>query len=377
MSEQVTESARARELDGIRGWAALSVVLFHLLCVVFGEQLPGIRGNALLFAALNGPLAVFVFFILSGDALSIGYLRTGDPRVIDSLLIRRYFRLMIPVALSTLLIFALMRFGLVFNKEAGGVARMYGWLEGALNFVPTWNNFLRYVLIEVFSPTYAYGWPMAIYNPMLWTMAVELAGSVLIFVFWYVSPAIRHPRYVLLALIAALMLLGSLYALFFFGVLLAMLRHDGVAERWRANLVWQIAAPLVAIAAAVAHATLEEQSKVYRYASLACSMILVTCFYTSRPALAFFRSRLSRFLGEISFPLYLTHFAVIVSLTSWLILRNQPLDRVDALGISALSTVAALLVASIFRVVERGTLRIVDRRLLRLFSRTGGSGRSG
>jgi hypothetical protein len=39
----------------------------------------------LVFMAIMGPLAVYMFFPLSGDALSIGYLRTGDRKVLDSL----------------------------------------------------------------------------------------------------------------------------------------------------------------------------------------------------------------------------------------------------------------------------------------------------
>jgi peptidoglycan/LPS O-acetylase OafA/YrhL len=356
-------SARTTEIDGLRGWASLAVLLFHMLCVVFGEQFSGIRGNPYKFALVNGPLAVFVFFVLSGDALSIAYLRSGDRRVIDSLLIRRYFRLMVPVAMATLLVFALMKTGLVFNKPAGQIATFYGWLGGVIDFVPRWQSYASYVLLEVFNPLVVYGAPPAIYNPMLWTMSVELAGSGLVFLFWYLRPSIRRPRSVLAVLVLALAALGSLYALFFFGVLLSQWRSDGSIDRWRARRAAQIGAPLVAVAAALLHARFSEGAPAFRHVSLLCSIVLVVCLYTSRPALRILRSRFSRYLGEISFPLYLTHFAVIVSLTSFLIVRQGSLSTASALGISAASIVAALLLASAFRAIERAVLRRFDARL--------------
>jgi peptidoglycan/LPS O-acetylase OafA/YrhL len=359
----VAAPARSTEIDGLRGWASLAVLLFHLVCVVFGEQFSGVRGNPVKFALVNGPLAVFVFFVLSGDALSIAYLRSGDRRVIDSLLIRRYFRLMIPVALATAIVFALMKTGLVFNKPAGQIATFYGWLGGVIDFVPGWLGFGRYVLLEVFNPWVVYGAPPVVYNPMLWTMSVELAGSGLVFLFWYLRPAIRHPRGVLAALVLALGVLGSLYALFFFGVLLSQWRADGRIDRWRERAAVQFAAPLFAVAAALLHARFEEGAAAFRHVSLVCSMVLVVCLYASRPALRFLSSSFSRYLGEISFPLYLTHFAVLVSFTSFLIVRQGTLSTASALGITAASIVVALALASAFRVVERAVLRRVDVRL--------------
>src|SRR5262245_41931407 len=66
---------RVHEIDGVRGWAALSVLFFHLFWELFGGVVPAFRSSILRFW-LDGPLAVYIFFVLSGDALSWPFLLT-------------------------------------------------------------------------------------------------------------------------------------------------------------------------------------------------------------------------------------------------------------------------------------------------------------
>src|SRR6202022_3314040 len=60
---------RLRFLDGLRGWGAVVVLLFH----VFSEGLPidaTIGDRLKYFIPFNGMMAVFVFFVVSGFSLS-------------------------------------------------------------------------------------------------------------------------------------------------------------------------------------------------------------------------------------------------------------------------------------------------------------------
>lgn len=357
---------RTHEVDGIRGWAALSVLLFHFFHETFGNLVPALRAPVV-FMAINGPLAVYVFFILSGDALSIGYLRTGDRSALDSLVLRRYTRLMIPVALSCLAVYALMSAGLTFNKEAAVLVRRQGWLGAFLNFEPNIIGLLLYVLVGVFSPADVYVEPVTQYNPVLWTMSIELAGSALVFLFWYLAPGLRRQRGLLIGLVAVLSCLGSYYALFFFGMLMSRFRVDGVLQRFRASRGWQVLAPLLVVVAGYANAAHYEAGNIRQF-NLLCAAVLVFCFYTSRPALVFFRSPASRLLGEISFPLYLIHFAVLVSYTSWWIVASGTITTVLAIEIAAISAFLSVVAAIAFRQVEKLALRPIDRRLNRLIA---------
>src|ERR1700722_572978 len=72
-------TTRLRFLDGLRGWAAVVVLLHH----VFIDGLPAnaLMADRSLWAKvffLNGTLAVSVFFVISGFSLSIRYLETGN-----------------------------------------------------------------------------------------------------------------------------------------------------------------------------------------------------------------------------------------------------------------------------------------------------------
>lgn len=357
------KNQRAQEIDGIRGWAAMVVLLFHLFYETFGAVLPWTR-NPGVFAVLNGPLAVFVFFVLSGDALSIGYLASGRRQTLDSLAVRRYLRLTIPIAISTFVLLVLISSGLVFNKSAGLIVES-GWLASFLNFEPSIASYLRYVLIEVYSPAKVYGAPATQYNPMLWTMPVELAGSVLILLFWYLSPGLNRVHLVLFGVTLLLAALGSYYALFFIGMALSILRQKGTLDLLRAHAGWQVAAPILFLISIFGHGMLGNQAGV-RHLTILSAAVIVFCAYTSNPLLWIFRSAPSRFLGHISFPLYLIHLSVIVSFTSWWILDAGTISQLTAIWICVGSIAVTLVVSAVFRHVEQTTLRLVDRQLIAL-----------
>src|SRR5262249_55480487 len=84
-------------LDGLRGWAALVVVFSHLWGQ-FARHLVPVYGTVPLRALSCGHLAVVVFFVLSGTALSLQFVRTSQPVTILPALAARYVRLVVPIA---------------------------------------------------------------------------------------------------------------------------------------------------------------------------------------------------------------------------------------------------------------------------------------
>jgi hypothetical protein len=134
-------SGRFDLLDGVRGWAALSVVLFHIFWEIFGALVPAFRNPATGFL-FDGQLAVCVFFVLSGEALSASFFAgKGDASTIR-LAIKRYPRLATPILAASLVIFALDRLGLVFNQEAASIVHRTVWMGGWLAVPPSFIDTL-------------------------------------------------------------------------------------------------------------------------------------------------------------------------------------------------------------------------------------------
>jgi peptidoglycan/LPS O-acetylase OafA/YrhL len=354
---------RRVEIDGIRGWAALSVLLFHLFVEFFGALVPEFR-NPLSRIFLNGGLAVAIFFVLSGDALSIAYLKNNSYRSLDSILVKRYFRLTIPILLSCAIVYALMRAGLTYNLLAAPVVHREDWLGTAINFQPNFIEMLRYSLGRVYI-----GHNLSVsYNPFLWTMSVEMFGSLVVMLYLYVSQRLRRPVATLWYAIIVLFLLRDFIALFLVGVLFGKLRVDGVFDRLLASIKWRNRLLLIVAGTCLCLVTIVDRGSVH--VNMLAAAVLVFCFYSSRISIAFFSTRLSRFLGEISFPLYLVHFPVLCSLTSFLTIRasaSGDLDVPHIIGIGLITIAVCIAASIVFRAIELRALRIIDMLPRRLF----------
>src|SRR3954464_10780151 len=134
---------RLKFLDGLRGWGAVFVVLFH----VFSEGLPvdaAIGGRLPYLVPFNGTLAVLVFFVVSGFSLSVRYLADGDIRPWLRIAAGRYLRLAIPIFAACLLVHLAMLAG-GFDPPADRLPKF----SQGMNFDPTTGHLLRFALFDV------------------------------------------------------------------------------------------------------------------------------------------------------------------------------------------------------------------------------------
>lgn len=340
---------RVTELDGIRGWAALSVVCFHFVWETFGHAVPGVRTVATA-GLMNGRIDVAVFFILSGDALSTPFFATGDYRSVIRSAAGRYLRLAIPVLPASALVFLLMTLGLVDNSGAAAVVHREDWLGHVLQFPPGLASMLRFALRDVFFFAAS-----NVYLPFLWTMPIELLGSVAVFAILLAYDRLEHPARVVAGLAVVLTAFDVFLGCFLAGVLIGRWRSTGVLDTLRRRigrrLGWALlGADYVLLCLTQQHHAAEP----YLIAPLA--FVTLMLIHTNRRLLWFFGEfRLSRLLGALSFPLYLVHFIVLVSLTSHMIVsaRLSGVAAVDAAAISGIGILASLALAGLFLPVER------------------------
>jgi peptidoglycan/LPS O-acetylase OafA/YrhL len=368
IAEQDKPSAvRFHEIDGIRGWASLSVVLFHLFWEIFGVIVPGIRNTATGFF-LDGQMAVAIFFVLSGEALSSGYFsRRGSS--ISRLAVRRYPRLVVPIFAACLIVSFLSHCGLVFNAEAGDIVKREDWLGNFLLMPPpTILQTIKYSFVDVFIQSA--GDPGAM-NAFLWTMKYELIGSFLVFGLLILLRRANDSKYVIfVTLVVALMPMSTRYlSCFLAGMLFAKMRADGswqtIQNHRLSTWSWLLILP-IGLLDGRANLLMQGPENKPLYA-----IVIMFAIFANKPLCRFFSSAPSRFLGRISFPLYLVHFPVFISLTSWMIIKLSDHGQLSTTGIAMIcaATIAAFILSAIaFLPVERLTKQvetIVARTLLR------------
>ena len=291
----VDGAKRFRFLDGLRGWAAFSVLIYH----IFIDGLPagGFMADRLLWSKaflFNGTLAVCIFFVVSGFSLSIRYLETGEARGLARIAAGRYLRLAIPIFAICAIAYLLMVSGAIGPANSRPAP-----LDAYLTFTPTLQSLFGFGLFKVF---FAYS-SAETYDPPLWTMSYEFFGSFMVFV---ILAAVRgwHARTIIFAgLFLALMVWQSYFALFVGGILIADLFAK--LDAWPAANRWGAA---LCVCGMILGLSL---SPWFNAVYIAVAMLLVAAVAFCMPIRRLFENRLSDFLGWMSYPLYLVQAPVV------------------------------------------------------------------
>ncbi len=354
MAETGSQTDRAHFLDGIRGWAALMVVFSHLIVFFLSSTTPAYQGWYIGFIS-DGNLAVFTFFVLSGFALSVGFLQTGKTSVITALSLRRYLRLSIPVAVSALLAYLLQKAHLFSNAEAGAATHNL-WLETFYTFPPDLLSCLKFGLYDVF---FGYD-PQQSYNAVLWTMPIEFFGSFIVFSICALTLHLEKKLLILCSILAYMVATKNIFYLSFICGLFLAVHYSNPSERL--SKIFSRLSPF-ALLFAVYYSASSLRGGAFGlppiprsdYLTLTAASLIVFSASLDTPIRSFFENRFSRYLGSISFPLYLTHFLVMCSFSSFLMLE-LPKKGIGALAsgniILASSVLLCFLVAHYFRHIE-------------------------
>ncbi|KAK8059907.1 hard surface-induced protein [Apiospora saccharicola] len=191
-------------LDGLRGYAAFFVVWHHISLLWFSWSLhdgyAGLETDHLLQLpilrlAISGPPHVFIFFVVSGYALSHKTLRllraTNKPATEESYAalassaFRRHPRLFIPPVVLNLPTVLIAYAGLFGGSQEGG-----GQMPGAAlksidpkafeTLGAQLGDYVRTALELVDPLAHRPDWPWA-YNPATWTLPHEFHGSLLVY----------------------------------------------------------------------------------------------------------------------------------------------------------------------------------------------------
>ncbi|MGA8820165.1 MAG: acyltransferase [Xanthobacteraceae bacterium] len=378
------EPRRLEYLDGLRGFAALTVVFYHTtLCfdraLASGASLEAHFGWELLLAntplmlLIRGSLPVMVFFCLSGYVLA-GFVFRSRLGLLPQLL-RRYIRFALPITAACLLSYLLLKtlavppglheitkstwLAAVYQQNVGGREALFEGVWGALlGLIPQDQS----------------------YDPVLWTMVIEFWGSILLFTVFALVGAFlteQRRRLALLFVFSLCALIGysSYLGVFCFGAALALVRKQ-------IPLRWQAAGSLLGLGLLFGTAPWSGQlwpgydlpmvplvgilpfpfpGLIDFYAGVGGCLILIaaTRWEGLQKVLS---TSLAKFLGEISFPLYLVHLPLLVTVTSSmavLLAANGASYGVLLVSAYSIELIVSIGTATAFlRLIERPTIRL-------------------
>ncbi|MCD8098723.1 MAG: acyltransferase [Lachnospiraceae bacterium] len=327
-------------LDGIRGLGCVIVFLCHFVYAFYygmyqyqeaACHLPGnldiAIGKSPLNLLFNGNTAVRLFLVLSGYLLCRNFFLSGDKEALKKSAIRRYPRLMPPVLVVNLFVFILMALGLYQNGAAAVLAGSEEWFAGFNAFTPSFPGMLWESLVGCFL------FGSNDYLGVLWTMRALFLGAYLDYALAAFAGG-RRWRWALYAVLALLLLRTDFLAIFLGYVLCDFMYTDG---RLRAALCGSRALNVLLLLAGLYFMSYPSAGFGYEGTIWAILPFVfvnyyhvfgVLCFVFAalnlRPVQRFFSLGLFRYLGRISYSLYLIHFPVIATFGAWFLLRFAP-----------------------------------------------------
>lgn len=376
-----TDRSRERFLDGLRGWASLFVLQCHtftffLLKGSFGSSayffwsqggISGILKFGIFVIGIviyrfigDGSLPVYVFFVLSGYVLTLGYVRTGKIRFVYVQALRRYPRLAPPILAVCVVACLLMKAGFMFNLRASEIFDGSDWIGRFYNFAPSAFGVLKFSLFDVFLQ---YNGESS-YNFVLWTMHIEFVGSFVVLV----MAVIGHDRWWRWAFYcsAAILLaaIGSPFASFCIGLTLSEFYYAPVFKKVTRSRAMPLGVVIALIFIVIS--PMIDQRLELKYEptfNSACAGLLLFCVLVSPRLKSVLSTRLSRFLGSLSFPLYLVHPIMITSLGSLFAWRmSDGVSRTSLIVATGFVCIASSFVAAyMFLPVETASIRLARR----------------
>ena len=332
-------SAQPRHLDaltGIRGIAAWGVVLYHVRVSLLNIM----PGGAIAVLA-KGYLAVDLFFMLSGFVIWLNYaerIAGGGSGEVRQFLWRRFARIwpLHGVILTGFAVFALLL------SASGRATDGYPWAEFPLHVL----------LLQNWGLTPALTW-----NHPAWSISTELTA-------YFVFPALVMllaplKRSVPALLGMAALLAGAIYLLFrafSYGVLGEAIPHLGL---WRCLAEFSMGAILCLLwqhwtgsprAAAIALFAALVWCGITWMAGLPETALVPLLFFAGLLALALDRGPVSwllstpvlRYLGEISYSTYLSHFLLFILFKLAFVDASRQIGWLGLMGFLALVLAASV-----------------------------------
>lgn len=347
-------------LDGLRGVAAILVLIYHIFeGFAFAESTNG-EGSGLITTLNHGHIAVDFFFILSGFVISYAYDDRWGKMSLGGFFKRRLIRLHPMLIMGAVV--GVISFLLTGCQQWSGDVTPISWVMIAL-------------LLTIFMVPALPGLPYEVrgngeifpLNGPMWSLFFEYIGNILY------ALVIRRLSTKLLAVLTAI--LGVLHAWIFVGDLSG---YDSVGIGWTIDTInfwgglvrmlfpftmgmllartfkprevkgafWICSAMLIAVFAVpyIAKSGAISLNSLYEVVCITVIFPFIVWLGACGKGGDNYTGRINNFLGELSYPLYIVHYPIMYILYKWLI-ENRCYTLGDTLGLSALVVLSSVALA--------------------------------
>ena len=347
-------------LDGLRGVAAILVLIYHIFeGFAFAESTNG-EGSGLITTLNHGHIAVDFFFILSGFVISYAYDDRWGKMSLGGFFKRRLIRLHPMLIMGAVI--GVISFLLTGCQQWSGEVTPISWVMIAL-------------LLTIFMVPALPGLPYEVrgngemfpLNGPMWSLFFEYIGNILY------ALVIRRLSTKLLAVLTAI--LGVLHAWIFVGDLSG---YDSVGIGWTIDTInfwgglvrmlfpftmgmllartfkprevkgafWICSAMLIAVFAVpyIAKSGAISLNSLYEVVCIAVIFPFIVWLGACGKGGDNYTGRINNFLGELSSPLYIVHYPIMYIFYKWLI-ENRCYTLGDTLGLSALVVLSSVALA--------------------------------
>lgn len=346
-------------LDGLRGVAALMVVVYHIFeGFAFAEGVNG-EGSGLITTLNHGHIAVDFFFILSGFVISYAYDDRWHKMTLGDFFKRRLIRLHPMLVMGAIIgVVAFLAEGC---QQWNGSVTPIGWVVTAL---------LLTIFMIPAVPRAGYevrgNGEMFPLNGPMWSLFFEYIGNIIY--------ALIVRRFSTKMLVAFTAILGVLHVWIFVGDLSG---YGSVGIGWTIDTInfWGgLVRMLFPFSIGMLLARTFKPHKVKYAFWICCAMLIlvfsmpyfasdtavninclyeITCIAVVFPFIVWLGAcgtsegcmqKIPRLLGEISYPLYIVHYPIIYIFYKWLI-ENHRYTFGDTFGVSMLVVASSILLA--------------------------------
>jgi peptidoglycan/LPS O-acetylase OafA/YrhL len=379
--QQVT--MRVKYIEGMRGLAALMVLFSHLIAAfypvlypyptVFPISLDELATQPLLVKAFvftplnifyNGIFAVMIFLIISGYVVSYNCFHNKDENYITASFFKRYFRLTIPILFSCVISYFLLEVGAFSNLKASWASHS-PWLSQFYTCDANFFNMIKFVLYDEYIRSYSID-DLVCYGTILWVTYALLLGSFLVYAFYalFARASSRLRIFIYIALI--IIFNKSLLLAIILGMILCDMDAHNVFQNVNKFILLIMLLPGIYLASCIRldfpFYTILDIDFMKNYFGGWFSLVgfyynvgaFLLFFALSRLSFSIkvFSSKVAVYIGKISFSIYILHFIVICSLSSFIFvwLKNyiNASNELSFIFTSAITIVVTILLSHIF-----------------------------